>query len=518
MSRKSYRQAINEALAQEMRRDPTVIVMGEDTAGGMGAPGEDDAWGGPLGVTKGLMPEFGRGRVLDTPISESAFVGAAAGAAVSGLRPVVELMFVDFMGVCFDQIFNQAAKFRYMFGGKSVTPLVVRTMYGAGIRAASQHSQCLYSIFAHIPGLKVVIPSSPYEAKGLLIQSIRDDDPVMFFEHKAMYDDEEEVPDEAFAIPFGEANLVREGGDVTLVAIGRMVKLATEAADKLEQDGIRCTVLDPRTISPLDDESILDSVEETGRLVIVDEASPRCNMATDISALVAQNAFAALKAPIKMVTPLVVRTMYGAGIRAASQHSQCLYSIFAHIPGLKVVIPSSPYEAKGLLIQSIREDDPVMFFEHKAMYDDEEEVPDEAFAIPFGEANLVREGGDITLVAIGRMVKLATEAADKLERDGIHCTVLDPRTISPLDDESILDSVEETGRLVIVDEASPRCNMATDISALVAQNAFGALKAPIKMVTPPHTPVPFAPELEDLYIPTPDQIEAAVREVLGERS
>ena len=303
MSRKSYRQAINEALAQEMRRDPTVIVMGEDTAGGMGTPGEDDAWGGPLGVTKGLMPEFGRGRVFDTPISESAFVGAAAGAAVSGLRPVVELMFVDFMGVCFDQIFNQAAKFRYMFGGKSVTPLVVRTMYGAGIRAASQHSQCLYPIFTHIPGLKVVIPSSPYEAKGLLIQSIRDDDPVMFFEHKAMYDDEEEVPDEAFAIPFGEANLVREGGDITLVAIGRMVKLATEAADMLERDGIHCTVLDPRTISPLDDESILDSVEETGRLVIVDEASPRCNMATDISALVAQNAFGALKAPVKMVTP-----------------------------------------------------------------------------------------------------------------------------------------------------------------------------------------------------------------------
>jgi pyruvate dehydrogenase E1 component beta subunit len=303
MSRKSYRQAINEALAQEMRRDPTVIVMGEDTAGGMGAPGEDDAWGGPLGVTKGLMPEFGRGRVLDTPISESAFIGAAAGAAVTGLRPVVELMFVDFMGVCFDQIFNQAAKFRYMFGGKSVTPLVVRTMYGAGIRAASQHSQCLYPIFTHIPGLKVVIPSSPYEAKGLMIQSIRDDDPVMFFEHKAMYDDEEEVPDEAFTIPFGEANLVREGGDITVVAIGRMVKLATEVADKLEGEGIGCTVIDPRTISPLDDESILESVEETGRLVIVDEASPRCNIATDISALVAQNAFGALKAPIKMVTP-----------------------------------------------------------------------------------------------------------------------------------------------------------------------------------------------------------------------
>ncbi len=303
MSRKSYRQAINEALLQEMRRDPTVIVMGEDNAGGLGAPGEDDAWGGALGVTKGLMPEFGRERVLDTPISESAFIGAAAGAAVTGLRPVAELMFIDFMGVCFDQIFNQAGKFRYMFGGKAVTPLVVRTMYGAGFRAASQHSQCLYPIFTHVPGLKVAIPSSPYEAKGLMIQSIRDDDPVIFFEHKLMYDDEEEVPDEPYTIPFGEANLTREGEDVTVVAIGRMVQFANQVADKLEKDGIGCTVIDPRTTSPLDADSILESVEETGRLVLVDEASPRCNMATDISALVSQNAFGALKAPIRMVTP-----------------------------------------------------------------------------------------------------------------------------------------------------------------------------------------------------------------------
>ncbi|MEE9251087.1 MAG: alpha-ketoacid dehydrogenase subunit beta [Alphaproteobacteria bacterium] len=303
MSRKSYRQAINEALSQEMRRDPTVIVIGEDTAGGLGAPGEDDAWGGALGVTKGLMPEFGRERVLDTPISESAFIGAAAGAAVTGLRPVAELMFIDFMGVCFDQIFNQAGKFRYMFGGKAVTPLVVRTMYGAGFRAASQHSQCLYPIFTHVPGLKVAIPSSPYEAKGLMIQSIRDDDPVIFFEHKLMYDDEEEVPDEPYTIPFGEANLTREGEDVTVVAIGRMVQFANQVADKLEKDGIGCTVIDPRTTSPLDADSILESVEETGRLVLVDEASPRCNMATDISALVSQNAFGALKAPIRMVTP-----------------------------------------------------------------------------------------------------------------------------------------------------------------------------------------------------------------------
>lgn len=276
MSRKSIRQAINEALALEMRRDARVVVMGEDISGGMGAPGEQDAWGGPLGVTKGLMPEFGRERVLDTPISESAFIGAAAGAAATGLRPVAELMFVDFMGVCFDQIFNQAAKFRYMFGGKAVTPLVVRTMYGAGLSAASQHSQCLYPIFTHIPGLKVVLPSSAYEAKGLLIQAIRDDDPVIFFEHKAMYDEEEEVPDEAYTIPFGEANLTREGDDVTIVAFGRMVQFANQAADKLEKDGISCTVVDPRTTSPLDEDTIIEMAEETGRVVIVDEASPRC--------------------------------------------------------------------------------------------------------------------------------------------------------------------------------------------------------------------------------------------------
>ena len=303
MAKKSYRQAINEALAQEMRRDPNVIVMGEDNAGGMGAPGADDAWGGVLGVTKGLMPEFGRERVLDTPISESAFIGAAVGAAATGLRPVAELMFVDFMGVCFDQIFNQAAKFKYMFGGKAVTPVVIRTMYGAGFRAASQHSQCLYPIFTHIPGLKVVIPSSPYDAKGLMIQAIRDDDPVIFFEHKVLYDIEEEVPDEPYAIPFGEANLTREGEDVTIVAIGRMVQFSNQVADTLAKDGIACTVIDPRTTSPLDMDTILESVEETGRLVIVDEASPRCNLATDISAVVAQNAFAALAAPIRMVTP-----------------------------------------------------------------------------------------------------------------------------------------------------------------------------------------------------------------------
>jgi acetoin:2,6-dichlorophenolindophenol oxidoreductase subunit beta len=298
----TFQQAINEALAQEMERDPTVVVFGEDVVGGSGAPGEDDAWGGVLGVTKGLYPKF-PDRVLDTPISESAIMGAAAGAASSGLRPVAELMFVDFMGVCLDQIFNQAAKFRYMFGGKAVTPMVVRTMFGAGIRAASQHSQALYPIFTHIPGLKVVVPSNPYDAKGLLIQAIRDDDPVIFLEHKALYTVEGDVPEEPYAIPFAEANIVREGSDVTIVALGRMVHLAEQAAEELAGEGIDCEIVDPRTTSPLDEETILESVESTGRLVVVDEANPRCGLAADIVALVAREAFSALKAAPAMVTP-----------------------------------------------------------------------------------------------------------------------------------------------------------------------------------------------------------------------
>jgi acetoin:2,6-dichlorophenolindophenol oxidoreductase subunit beta len=303
MGRKiSFQQAINEALAQEMERDPRVILLGEDVAGGSGTDGQMDAWGGVLGVTKGLWDKFGD-RVMDTPITESAFVGAAIGAATTGLRPVVELMFVDFMGVCFDQIFNQAAKFRYMFGGKALTPLVVRTMYGAGLRAAAQHSQCLYSIFTHIPGLKCVIPSTPYDAKGLLVQAIRDNDPVIFFEHKMLYSMQGEVPEAPYTIPFGEANFVREGSDVTIVTLGRMVHIASKAADELAADGYSCDVIDLRTTSPLDEDSILGSTEKTGRLVVVDEAYPRCNMATDISALVAQRAFASLKAPIRMVTP-----------------------------------------------------------------------------------------------------------------------------------------------------------------------------------------------------------------------
>jgi pyruvate dehydrogenase E1 component beta subunit len=297
----SYREAINEALAQEMARDQRVIVIGEDNAGGAGAPGEQDAWGGVLGVTKGLYERF-PGRVLDTPISESAFIGAAIGAATQGLRPVVELMFIDFMGVCFDQIYNQAAKFRYMFGGRATTPVVVRTMYGAGLRAAAQHSQALYPLFTHIPGLKVVLPSTPYDAKGLLIQAIRDDDPVIFCEHKNLYGVTGDVPEESYAIPLGEANVLREGDDVTVVAFGQMVGVSLIAASDAAASGISCEVIDPRTSSPLDKDTILESVERTGRLVVVDEAPPRCNLATDIAAMVAAEAFEALRSPIQMVT------------------------------------------------------------------------------------------------------------------------------------------------------------------------------------------------------------------------
>ena len=300
---KSYKEAINEAIAQEMKRDENVILIGEDVAGGAGTNGEQDAWGGVMGVTKGLLSKFGRERIIDTPITETAILGMASGAALTGLRPIAELMFVDFMGVCFDQILNQTAKFRYMFGGKAITPLTIRTMYGGGVRAASQHSQCLYPIFTHVPGIKVVIPSGPYDAKGLLINSIRDNDPVIFLEHKAMYDLTEDVPDESYVIPFGEANFTREGKDITLIGMGKTVSLCNNTADLLKKDGVHATVLDLRTLSPLDEDSILESAEETVRIIIVDESSPRCNIATDISALICDKSFSYLKAPIKMISP-----------------------------------------------------------------------------------------------------------------------------------------------------------------------------------------------------------------------
>jgi acetoin:2,6-dichlorophenolindophenol oxidoreductase subunit beta len=302
MARTSFRQALNDALRSEMRRDSRVVVIGEDVAGGAGGTGVDDAYGGIMGVTRGLVGEFGRARVIDTPITESAIVGMAAGAAMTGLRPVAELMFVDFIGVCLDQILNQAAKFRYMFGGKARTPLVIRAMFGAGFSAGAQHSQCLYSFFTHIPGLKVVIPSSPYDAKGLLIQAIRDEDPVIFLEHTKLYDLEGEVPAEGYTVPFGEAHILREGGDLTIVALARMTHMALEAAFALAEKGVEATVIDPRTTSPLDEETILESIRATGRLLVVDESNPRCSVASEIAAVVAERAFRDLKAPIRRVT------------------------------------------------------------------------------------------------------------------------------------------------------------------------------------------------------------------------
>lgn len=303
MTKKTMREAINDALHLEMARDPTVIVIGEDVAGGAGGTsGQRDVAGGVFGLTKGLYTKFGELRVLDTPISESAIIGAANGAALAGLRPVAEIMFCDFIGVCFDQILNQAAKFRYMFDGAGA-PLVIRMTVGAGRSAAAQHSQMLHGLLSAIPGLKVVIPSNAYDAKGLLLEAIRDNDPVIFLEHKMLYNDTCDVPDGDYTIPFGEGVLVREGEHATVVATGQMVKLAAAVIDQLALEGIRCDLIDPRTTSPLDEELILESVRETGRLVVVDEGSPRCGMAADIAALVAREGFFSLRAPVVTVTP-----------------------------------------------------------------------------------------------------------------------------------------------------------------------------------------------------------------------
>ena len=303
MPQLSMRDAINQALHQEMERDPRIIVLGEDVSGGAGGTsGEREASGGIFGVTKGLLPRFGADRVIDTPISESAIVGAAAGAALAGLRPVAEIMFADFVGVCMDQIYNQIAKFRYMFGGKTTCPVVIRTAMGAGMNMGAQHSQTIYGLLTAIPGLKVVVPSNAYDAKGLMIQAIRDDDPVVFFEHKALYPRKAEVPEDAYTIAFGQANVLREGDDATVVAFGRMVPFAEKALDVLAKEGVKCDLIDPRTTSPLDEEAILESVENTGRLVVVDESPPRCSVAADIAALVASRGFEFLRAPVMQVT------------------------------------------------------------------------------------------------------------------------------------------------------------------------------------------------------------------------
>lgn len=297
--------AINEALEQSMERDDRVILLGEDIAGGAKVlhleESNEDAWGGVFGVTKGLMPKFGRERVIDTPISEMGYMGAAVGAAATGLRPVPELMFNDFIGFCFDTILAQGSKMRYMFGGKAKIPMTVRTCHGAGASAAAQHSGSYYGIFGSIPAVKVVVPSNPYDAKGLLTAAIEDDNIVIFSEDKTLYGLKGEVPEEYYTVEIGKAKVKQEGTDLTIVTIGKMLYVALEVADKLAKDGISVEVIDLVTVAPWDQETIIQSVKKTGRLIVIDEANPHNNTATDIASIVGDKAFDYLDGPIKCV-------------------------------------------------------------------------------------------------------------------------------------------------------------------------------------------------------------------------
>jgi pyruvate/2-oxoglutarate/acetoin dehydrogenase E1 component len=290
----TYRQALQEALREEMQRDEAVFLLGEDIA----------EFGGSYKVTSGLLDEFGAERVRNTPISEAAIVGAALGAALVGMRPVAELMYVDFCAIAMDQIVNQVAKVRYMFGGKAKASLVIRTQGGAGRSSAAQHAQSLEAWFMHVPGLKIVQPSTPYDAKGLLKTAIRDDNPVMFLEHKLLYPVQGPVPEEEYLIPFGVADIKRAGTDVTVVATSRMVHRALAAAETLADEGIAAEVIDPRTLSPLDEDTILQSVRKTQRLVIAYEAYERGGVGAEIAALVANKALDYLDAPIERVASL----------------------------------------------------------------------------------------------------------------------------------------------------------------------------------------------------------------------
>lgn len=290
--------AVSEAIAQEMERDDTVFVMGEDI-------GE---YGGIFGATQGLLERFGPDRIMDTPISETAFIGMATGAAMEGMRPIVELMFVDFFGVCMDQIYNHMAKNTYMSGGNFKVPVVLMTAMGGGYNDAAQHSQVLYSIFAHTPGLKIVVPSTAYDAKGLMIQAIRDDNPVMYFFHKGLmglgwmkYPDGTvtPVPEEPYAIPFGQADVKRGGSDVTIVALAWMVHRVLAAAEALAEEGIEAEVIDLRTLVPLDREAVVDSVKKTHRLLVVDEDYKGFGMTGEIAAIAAEEALDYLEAPVK---------------------------------------------------------------------------------------------------------------------------------------------------------------------------------------------------------------------------
>ena len=288
MARMKYRDALRTALQEEMAADETVFCVGE----GIGERG------GSYKVTDGLIAEFGKGRVIDTPLSEAGFVGLGVGAAIAGQRPVVEILFIDFLLQAMDQVVNQAAKYRFMSGGEGRVPLVIRTQGGAGNSLAGQHSQSLEALYYHVPGLKVVMPSTPRDAKALLKAAIRDEDPVIFIEHKLLYMTEGEVPDEPYEIPLGQAEIKRAGSDVTLVTWSHMTLKSLEAAAKLAEEGIDVEVVDLRTLVPMDTNCVLDSVRRTGRLVVAQEAVKRGGVGSDVAAIVAEQAFESLKAPI----------------------------------------------------------------------------------------------------------------------------------------------------------------------------------------------------------------------------
>ena len=294
MRETTFGEALREALREEMLKDQTVFLLGEDIA----------LHGGDFGVTKGLLAEFGEKRVKDTPISETAIIGLSLGAASVGMRPVAEIMFSDFLGVCMDQILNQASKMRYMSGGQVKTPMVIRTAFGAGISAGPQHSQSPEAIFMHIPGLQVVLPSTPYDAKGLLKTAIRSDSPVMFFEHKLLYSMKGNVPEEEYSVPFGKADIKRSGDDVTIFATALMVHKALLAADKLEKEGLSAEVIDPRTLVPLDKDALISSVKKTGHAVVVHEAWKRGGAGAEIASIIIEEAMDYLDAPVKRVAAL----------------------------------------------------------------------------------------------------------------------------------------------------------------------------------------------------------------------
>ena len=288
----TFQAAIREGIAQEMEADPSIFVIGEDMR----------RWGGGWGVAEGLVNKFGPERVIDTPISEAGFIGSSVGTALIGRKPIVELMFIDFFGVAMDQIYNQLAKIRYMTGGQARVPVIIRTGIGAGQSAAAHHSGSVYSIFAHIPGMKIVVPSTPYDAKGLMISAIRNDDPVLYCEHAQLYQTKGHVPDREYTIPIGQADVKREGNDVTIVALAWMARLAQDAAEELAKEKVDVEIIDPRTIVPLDKKTILESVRKTGRLLVVDEDYERCGFASEVVTIVAGEAFDYLDAPPKRLT------------------------------------------------------------------------------------------------------------------------------------------------------------------------------------------------------------------------